>query len=723
MAATTTLKSASHSWQTNLQGLRAVAIFAVLVFHASSNHFAQGYLGVDIFFVISGFLMCKLLTAKAPLSMADIRGFYFRRIKRIIPTYLFVIFCFLLLAIFFISPTDYCDLRNELTKPLLFASNVPNNDHQNYFVEVSEGYRFVVHLWSLSVELQFYLIVPFLVLFLHRLTILLQLLVVISIAMISLYTQIHSSKDAEHMATYNRLWQFMSGFIAFYLQQNIEHQPENYVELVNEGKEKIKMSKVQASKIAVSCVRGALKLIGMMLPLFLLFVLYSPLSDRKAVNRLTVVGITTLIIGISETSVLLSNSLFVAIGDISYSVYLVHFMLFKYYDYEFIILIYKQVNIPVVVGIVLIVASILIGWIVERTFKNLNPHITRWSTLLLLISGLYLAIGLTLFYLKANEINLDIEKEFEMENPEQVMNKAIELYEHSKSSPLNLTVDEQIYYNRMFYPAALNLWYCEEKEQLPSSYVGGGMLRNNSCTIKGNGTKHIVVLGNSHTPTLIAGIKYHFHDYSTITPIYRYACQFVGGSRRYRQYSLCAEERKAILPILRSFNHPIDIIIVGIAYTSTDPDLRGNLTTDSVFREMQKFFNELNNIAREIVIIPQIHVLFSTPYRKVLQRRLQNQQSLEIFRLPYEVVVQQKPNNRKRLDAVRCSKCVLFNHMDVLCSRKNGYCDPIDHKQRISLMYDQRHPSLYGSFFYGEHLRRIYDQKMTTKQTLMLTSN
>ncbi|KAI6185864.1 O-ACyltransferase-like protein [Aphelenchoides besseyi] len=480
MAATTTLNSTSHSWQTNLQGLRAVAILAVLLFHASSNQFAQGYLGVDIFFVISGFLMCLLLNAKAPLSMVNIGDFYFR--------------------LFFISPTDYRDLRKELSKPLLFLSNVPNNDHQNYFVEAREkGYQFFVHLWSLSVELQLYLIVPFLILLLHQLAVSLQLLVIIAIATSSFYTQIYSRKDAEHIATYNRLWQFMSGFTAFYLQKIVEHQPRNYLELVDEENGKIETSKVQESGIAVSCFRWALKLIGMMLPLLLLFVLYSPLSNRKAVNRLTIVRITTLIIGVSETSVLLSNSLVVAIGDISYSVYLVHFMLFKYYDYEFIILIYKEVNILVVVGIVLIAASILVGWMMECTFKNLNPRITKWSTLLLLISGLYVAIGLTLLYLKTKEINLDIEKEFEIENPEHVMNKAIQLYEHSKSSPLNLTVDEQIFYNQMFYPAALNLWYCEEKEQLPSSYVGGGSLRNNSCTIRGNGTKHIVVLGTCLT--------------------------------------------------------------------------------------------------------------------------------------------------------------------------------------------------------------------------------
>lgn len=114
-----------------------MAILFVLLFHIREDVFKVGYLGVDIFFVISGYLMCMLMSRKLPLNWQKVSDFYFRRLKRIVPVYLFVIFCVHSSAILlFFSAFDYEVLYDESIKPLFFAANIPENELTNYFTQV-----------------------------------------------------------------------------------------------------------------------------------------------------------------------------------------------------------------------------------------------------------------------------------------------------------------------------------------------------------------------------------------------------------------------------------------------------------------------------------------------------------------------------------------------------------------------------------------------------------
>ncbi|KAI6204930.1 Acyltransferase [Aphelenchoides besseyi] len=131
-------KSQSHRKITDIQGLRGIAILGVLLFHIRDDTFKVGYLGVDVFFVISGYLMCLLLSRYSQLDATKILDFYFRRLKRIVPVYLFVILAVLSSAIYlFMYPFDYGDLFKETRKPLLFAANIPNDEDDNYFAQLT----------------------------------------------------------------------------------------------------------------------------------------------------------------------------------------------------------------------------------------------------------------------------------------------------------------------------------------------------------------------------------------------------------------------------------------------------------------------------------------------------------------------------------------------------------------------------------------------------------
>ncbi|KAI6212548.1 hypothetical protein M3Y94_00039100 [Aphelenchoides besseyi] len=123
-----------------IQGLRGVAIIGVLLFHLwGKTTFKEGYLGVDIFFVISGYLMCLLLTRETQLTVGRVTDFYYRRAKRIVPIYLLVIWLVLIAAVFhFIYPIDYLPFISESLKPLLFIANVPDSTADDYFIQVNE---------------------------------------------------------------------------------------------------------------------------------------------------------------------------------------------------------------------------------------------------------------------------------------------------------------------------------------------------------------------------------------------------------------------------------------------------------------------------------------------------------------------------------------------------------------------------------------------------------
>ncbi|KAI6177802.1 Acyl-transf-3 domain-containing protein [Aphelenchoides bicaudatus] len=155
-------KTGNDGLRPEIQGLRAIAIVAVLLFHMWSNYFPVSYLGVDCFFVISGYLMIMLMSRKKELTFTDSTLFYYRRVKRIVPTYLFVVVLTLIACYTLISEFEFDQIVSEATSSLFFYSNFPFVHKFNYFDNKSK-YKFFLHTWSLSCELQFYLFVPLLI--------------------------------------------------------------------------------------------------------------------------------------------------------------------------------------------------------------------------------------------------------------------------------------------------------------------------------------------------------------------------------------------------------------------------------------------------------------------------------------------------------------------------------------------------------------------------------
>lgn len=148
--------------------LRAIAVISVLLFHFRVPFFEGGFTGVDVFFVISGFLMTKIILSGFDNNKFDLLDFYNRRVKRIIPVLLVVIAIVLLFSVFFFFNADLRQNSKNAIVSTIFVSNIFYWLYSGYFDPTSQNNIFL-HTWSLSVEWQFYMIYPILLIMVRKL--------------------------------------------------------------------------------------------------------------------------------------------------------------------------------------------------------------------------------------------------------------------------------------------------------------------------------------------------------------------------------------------------------------------------------------------------------------------------------------------------------------------------------------------------------------------------
>lgn len=147
------------TYRSDIDGLRAVAVIAVILFHAGIGGFSGGYVGVDVFFVISGFLITQILRKDHEADRFSILRFYERRARRILPALLVLLLVTLAGGYFFLLPFQYGDLGKSTLATLAFISNIKFWRGAGYFEGAAE-FTALLHTWSLAVEEQFYIIFP-----------------------------------------------------------------------------------------------------------------------------------------------------------------------------------------------------------------------------------------------------------------------------------------------------------------------------------------------------------------------------------------------------------------------------------------------------------------------------------------------------------------------------------------------------------------------------------
>ncbi len=162
------MKPDESGFRADINGLRAVAVIAVVLFHFRVAGFSGGFVGVDAFFVISGYLMTRIILGPLAAARFSVFGFYLARARRIFPALAALCALLLLYGWFALSPMDYKLLAKHAGASLLFLSNQVYWKESGYF-DADAHEKWLLHTWSLSVEWQFYLLYPLLIVAVHRL--------------------------------------------------------------------------------------------------------------------------------------------------------------------------------------------------------------------------------------------------------------------------------------------------------------------------------------------------------------------------------------------------------------------------------------------------------------------------------------------------------------------------------------------------------------------------
>lgn len=155
------------SYRADIDGLRGLAILLVVTFHAFPNVISGGYVGVDVFFVISGFLITGLITKNIKDGSFSFLGFYGGRIKRLFPALILIlVFCYAV-GWFTLYATEFAQLNKHILASSLFVINIVLWFESGYF-DTSSLIKPLMHLWSLGIEEKFYILWPLILLFIYK---------------------------------------------------------------------------------------------------------------------------------------------------------------------------------------------------------------------------------------------------------------------------------------------------------------------------------------------------------------------------------------------------------------------------------------------------------------------------------------------------------------------------------------------------------------------------
>lgn len=299
-------------YRREIDGLRALAVIPVILFHAGFQAFSGGFVGVDIFFVISGYLITSIVLAEKQAGTFTLIGFYERRIRRILPALFVVMLACLPFAWLWMLPGDLRDFSKSLRYVSLFSSNILFYKQSGYFDTAAE-LKPLLHTWSLAVEEQYYLVFPILLLLAWRLGKRWIVSILVVMAVMSLAAAQWGS-FYEPAATFyllpTRGWELLIGvFIAFYL---FAHETNK----------------------ATSEVAGQLaSIIGVLLIAYAVLAFDKSTPFPSLYALVPTMGAALIILFATPQTIvgrLLSNKLLVGMGLISYSAYLWHQPLFAF---------------------------------------------------------------------------------------------------------------------------------------------------------------------------------------------------------------------------------------------------------------------------------------------------------------------------------------------------------------------------------------------------------
>jgi peptidoglycan/LPS O-acetylase OafA/YrhL len=327
----------SHSppgrYRRDIQALRGFAVLVVVFYHAKISYFSAGYRGVDVFFVISGFLITRLIKHGIENGHFRFSDFYFRRAKRLLPAAYVTFLVTALLAPLFLTSLEMNQLPAQMAGAVTFTANFVLWQQQGYFHGAAELIP-LLHVWSLAIEEQYYFILPALLVFVPR-RLWLRGAILVLLASLALFL-LRIENESTFFLLPGRAWELMIGSVGALIVPG-EH------------------------------LRRALKILCWPALAALLALSMVSVTNYRPGPEVVLICLATLIVILSHHPLLSKGPLMHGlskVGDMSYSLYLVHWPLFAFFNNVWVGA--SGADQPTTIWIGLILLSLLLAYLLNR---------------------------------------------------------------------------------------------------------------------------------------------------------------------------------------------------------------------------------------------------------------------------------------------------------------------------------------------------------------------
>ena len=630
-------------YRPEIDGLRAIAILPVIFYHAGLQIFSGGYVGVDIFFVISGYLISSIILSEIETGKFSLINFYQRRARRILPALFCVILISTPFAWFILLPADLELFGNSAFSALTFWSNYIFYFEIDYF-ETSSKLKPLLHTWSLSIEEQFYIIYPILLIFFFKFgkKTFIIFLIISAITSLTLaqwagnlkFTYPYFEKEflffnqsslTNFFLPIGRIWELIIGIlIAFYIKKN--GQPNRFNEI--------------------------LTLFGLILIFYSVFT-FTPETNYPSFHTLLpTIGTGLLILFMNSKTFIhkiFSQKLLVFIGLISYSAYLYHFPIFTFIEYS------NYLENSLLLKIILILITFFISFVswkyIEKPFRNKKKITTKLFIYILLV--LYL---LTSLFVILNFHNKGFKSRFDKD---------------FKNFSINFN--------------------SKELEQETTLYKKKLRLENEFIT---NDKKKILIIGNSVAIDLLMS----FDQNSDLFVDYEFKEYY------FKPQNLLKNSYKDKLKIDKLINNKLfvdaDILMVSSLYNEYET----NFSKNNVIKLLKNFAKKHNKL---LVITGNNPVFYDesgiNPVLSILLKNKKNNLSeKELEQLYYKRLSSKFRSiaNKVKKTAIKLD-IIFLDKYDYACTLDKKVCDVLTDEKKL-LYFDGIHYTKNGAKYFGK---------------------
>lgn len=666
-----------------ISSLRALAILLVLGFHFFPSIFPNGYIGVDIFFAISGFLISTIIFTQTNFKKFSLIGFYKNRVTRIYPLFLLTLLASLAFGWVFLFPSEYLILGKHAASSSIFISNFFYLNEAGYF-DATSLTKPLLHLWSLSIEWQFYIALPLLILLIKK-TRLPPFKTIFTIIVFSFAYYLYTARINPVNSFYfpiARLWEFLIGclFGIQFTQQKLllgDHA------IVNTG------SKTLINIISIE--NKTLPYLGLVL-LATAFIPWPMHNISSAYSLFPIIGACLIIYYKLGTN--LSNYLqckfFILIGNISYALYLIHWPILSFA----FILKGSMLDLSQRIFILLIsvILAILSTYLIERPLYHFKSN-SKWIYFLISAQSLILTIALIIYYSHGA--------------PERVSKETYSILENFSNWP-----------QENYFAETCKKRYGNEFSQF--------------CIESNPETKsRIYLLGDSTSNALYPGLKHYFYNINVVN-LARGACPpllgvgneirepnqmavtdigCIGVSEKYLSIAKSDKNTKAIILAMagEAYQNNIRSLASGGSFNIYSKDGHSPNKNEILKVGIKNTLDYLKDTNHKIVfLLPQPRLNFSPA--ECVRTKISNNimDNLNCTFKKDDFIADQKPFRDIALEVLKdYPSVIVIDPSNVFCDSETCH---VSDENRV-LFRDDIHLSIAGSYLMGEELFKKMKKK------------